>query len=137
MNSATTPTLAAIVVQLLLGLAVFLANRRRTSNQCFLLLSIIIGAWLGSLYLAFIAKSVGAAEFAIRQASAVALLYFPALNLLRLSVEHKSRTWRDILSQSWLWLIVTLVSIIVCQTKLFLVGADLPVAGVPKAIYAK
>src|SRR5438270_4355076 len=100
MTSATTPTLVAIAVQLLLGLSVFLANHKRTSNQCFLVLSVVIGFWLGGLYLAFTAKSSGGAEFAIRQASAAGLLYFTALNLLRLSVGKKSRNWREILCRS-------------------------------------
>ena len=70
MNAHTVPTLVALGVQIALGLAVFQANRRRLANQCFLLLSLTIGAWLGSLYLAFIARSPSLAEFAIRQASA-------------------------------------------------------------------
>lgn len=140
MNSATTPTVVAILIQLFLGLAVFLANPRRTSNQCFLFLSVVIGSWLGSLYLAFIAKSPGAAEFAIRQASAAGLLYFAALNLLRLAVGHKSQNWRDILSKSRVWLIVTSTAVILCQTNLFLKGAEMhqgPGAGAPNPIYAK
>jgi signal transduction histidine kinase/GAF domain-containing protein len=140
MNNATTPTLVAIGVQLVLGLVVFLANRKRTSNQCFLILSIVIGVWLGSLYLAFVAKNSGAADFAIRQASAAGLLYFAALNLLRLSVGHNSWKWRDILSQSWLWLLVTMAAVIVCQTKFFLIRAEmpqLPGSGAPNPIYAK
>ena len=139
MNSTTTPTLVAIAVQLLLGLMVFLANRRRTSNQSFLILSVVIGFWLGSLYLAFVAKSSGIAEFAIRQASAAGLLYFAALNLLRLAVGHKTRNWREIISHSWLWLFVTLVAVILCQTKLFLKGAEMPKiagTGAPNPIYA-
>ncbi|HST29358.1 MAG TPA: ATP-binding protein, partial [Chthoniobacterales bacterium] len=125
---------------LLLGMAVFLANRRRTSNQCFLLLSIVIGLWLGSLYLAFTAKSPGVAEFAIRQASAAGLLYFTALNLLRLSAGQKLSNWRDIISQSGLWLVFSLAAVILCQTKFFLKGAELPPvpgAGAPNPIYAK
>jgi len=43
MNNAAFPTLAAIVIQLALGLTVFQANPRRKSNQCFLLLSAVIG----------------------------------------------------------------------------------------------
>src|ERR1043166_7392674 len=126
MSSATTPTLIAILIQLLLGVVVFLANPKRTSNQCFLFLSIVIGSWLGSLYLAFTARSSTVAEFAIRQASAAGVLYFLALNLLRLTVGQKSRNWRDILSQSRIWLITTVGAVVICETKLFLRGAQLP-----------
>jgi PAS domain S-box-containing protein len=140
MSSATTPTVIAIVVQLALGFAVFLANRKRTSNQCFLLLSIVIGSWLASLYFAFTAKSSGVAEFAIRQASVAGLLYVAVLNLLRLSIGQKMQNWRLILSRSRLWLIVTLAASIFCETKLFLKGAVMPPApglGAPNPLYAK
>ena len=79
MDSAITPTLAAITFQMALGLIVFFANRHKLASQCFLLLSIVIVAWLGSLYLAFEAKTAHAAEFAIRQASATGALYLTAL----------------------------------------------------------
>jgi uncharacterized membrane protein YhfC len=53
MNSATTAVLAALTIQIGLGLAVFQANPKRQSNQCFLILSLTIAAWLASLYIAF------------------------------------------------------------------------------------
>ena len=81
MTGATIPTFGAILVQLALGLAVFQANRHRLANQCFLLLSLIVGAWLGSIYLAFVATNPQVAEFAIRQASATGVVYLATLNL--------------------------------------------------------
>src|SRR5436189_1107011 len=104
MTGATIPTFGAILVQLALGLAVFQANRHRLANQCFLLLSLIIDAWLASLYLAFISRTSGAAEFAIRQASASGALYLATLNLLRLSIRQKQENWRDIFRNSRVWL---------------------------------
>ena len=59
MNAVTIPTLAALLLQITLGLAVYQANRRRLANQCFLLLSVTIAAWLGSLYFTFVAKTPG------------------------------------------------------------------------------
>src|SRR6476620_725960 len=106
MNSVTFPTLAALCIQIALGIAVFQANRRRLANQCFLLLSLAIAAWLGSLYLAFIAKSPSTAEFAIRQASASAVFYRAALNLLRLSVRRQLSGWRSLLNHSSIWLFI-------------------------------
>src|SRR6266446_4662523 len=96
MTAATVPTLAALVLQLALGLTVFLSNRRRLANQSFLLLSLTICAWLGSLYLAFIATSPQLAGFAIRQASVAGALYLLTLNFLRLSVRQRERGWRGI-----------------------------------------
>jgi len=120
MNSATVPTLAAIVIQLGLGLAVFQANRRRKSNQCFFLLSLIIGAWLGCLYLVFVATKPGLTEFFIRQASAAGALILVAFNILRLSIQRQNQRWRTILRESWLWLVVALAVVGLCQTGFFL-----------------
>ncbi|MGH8095305.1 MAG: ATP-binding protein [Chthoniobacterales bacterium] len=132
MNAATIPTLAALVLQIALGLAVFQANRRRLANQCFLLLSLTIAAWLGSLYLGFIATSPAAAEFAIRQASVSAACYLTALNLLRLSVRQQLGGWRGLLNHSRVWLLLTLVVAVLCQTRLFLQAAQMSaIPGLP------
>ena len=135
MTGSTVPTAGALLLQFALGLVVFLANRHRLANQCFLLLSLTIDAWLGSLYLAFVASNPAVAEFAIRQASASGALYLAMLNLLRLSVRQKD--WRDILRHSRSWLILTISVVALCQTKAFLRGAQMPhlTGGAPSPIY--
>lgn len=125
MNSST-PTVAAFGIQLGLGLAVFYANPRRKSNQAFLLLSLAIVAWLGTLYLAFSAKTEAMAEFAIREASATAVLYLVCINLLRIAITKKPDSWSQLLKQSRLWLIFTSGMVVLCQTKFFLAGAQMP-----------
>ena len=125
MNSATFPTLAALVLQIALGIAVFQANRHRLANQCFLLLSITIAGWLGSLYAAFGAHSAHAAEVAIRQASATSLLYLATLNLLRLSVRQQLHGWKQLLGHSRIWLLCTFAMVGLCQSHFFLRGAEL------------
>jgi nitrogen-specific signal transduction histidine kinase len=137
MTDVTIPTLAALLTQLAIGLAVFVANPHRLANQCFLVLSLTIDAWLGTLYFGFIARTPQVAEFAIRQASATGVLYLAALNLLRLSVRQKQQTWRDILSHSRVWLTLTIGIVLLCQTKVFLKGAAMPhvAGGTPSPIY--
>src|SRR6266404_1615789 len=115
MNGATTPTLVAIFVQLGLGVAVFYANPARKSNQCFLVLSLTTSAWLASLYWAFSARTVGSAEFWIRQASATGVIYFPALDLLRLSILRKRENWSGLLYRSRIWLALTVGVVVLCQ----------------------
>src|SRR5690349_11341794 len=139
MNSVTFPTLAALFMQIALGIAVFQANRRRLANQCFLLLSLAIAAWLGSLYLAFIAKNPSTAEFAIRQASASAVFYLATLNLLRLSVRQELIGWRSLINRSRIWLFIAFAFACLCQTRVFLIGAQLSVTpGLPpKAVYGE
>src|SRR5438105_10387959 len=126
MSGATVPTIGAIALQLILGLAVFQANPKRRLNQCFLLLSLVIIAWLGSLHFAFTARDSIVAEFAIRQASAAGALYLAMLNLLRLSVRHREQSWLDILGRSRVWLAVTAGIVALCQTDFFLQGARIP-----------
>ena len=126
MSGATVPTIGAIALQLILGLAVFQANPKRRLNQCFLLLSLVIIAWLGSLHFAFTARNSIVAEFAIRQASAAGALYLAMLNLLRLSVRHREQSWLDILGRSRVWLAVTVGIVALCQTTFFLEGARIP-----------
>lgn len=139
MNNATTPTVVVVIIQIGLGLAVFYANPRRTSNQCFLFLSLIISAWLGSLGLAFSAKSIGLAEFAIRQANATGVLYLFGLNLLRLSTSRPTENWRELFHRCRLWSIASLAVIAFCQTKIFLKGAKMPtsIGAVPTPIYGE
>src|SRR5450432_4003885 len=136
MTGATFSTLA-ILVQLALGLAVFQANRRRLANQCFLLLSLTIAAWLGCLFLAFSASSPSVAEFAIRQGSVAGAIYVAVLNLLRLAVRQREQSWGSVLRDSRWWLATTIGVAVLCQTKLFLKGAQLSqVIGVaPTPIY--
>ena len=126
MNSAAAPTLVALIIQCGLGLVVFFANRRRRSNQCFLILSLAIVAWMGSMYSAFAATNHRLAEFAIREASAAAALIFASFNLLRLSIREKQKSWGQMFRHSRSWLLVTSAIVVLCQTKFFLQGARIP-----------
>ncbi len=119
MTGAAIPTLAAMLLQLALGLAVYLANRKRLSNQCFLLFSVSLVGWLGGLLLAFNAQSVQMAEFAIRQASVGGAMYLISLNILRISVRHREEGWRGILRRSKTWVFATIAIVVLCQTKYF------------------
>jgi nitrogen-specific signal transduction histidine kinase len=125
MNSSSIPIIAALLVQLGLGLIVFQANRHRKSNQCFLVLSLVAVGWLLSLYRTLGAPSATQAAFWIRQASASGVLLLVVFNLLRLSIKKEERPWREILADSWIWLGLTLVLVTFCETRLFLEGARL------------
>src|SRR5437660_6980141 len=119
MIGSTGAILTAVLIQLALGGTVFLANRQRKSNQAFLLLSLAATAWLGSLYYILTATQLRVAEVGIREASVAGILILAMLNLLRLSL-GRQQTWRAILGQSKLWLILTAGIIVLCQTRFFL-----------------
>ena len=120
MNSATTAVLAALIIQVGLGLAVFQANPKRQSNQSFLILSLAIAFWLGNLYFAFHATNSLVGERSIRGASAAVPLILVGFNILRLSIRERRHGWRGILRHSRLWLIIGFAIVWLCQTKLFL-----------------
>jgi hypothetical protein len=126
MNSVTAPILAALAAQLGLGLAVFIANPQRKSNQCFLLLSLVAVGWLGSLYGASTTRNPAIAAVCIREASAAGAFILTALNLLRLSIRWRQESWGGILRRSWGWLVLTFGIVVLCQTDFFLKGARMP-----------
>ncbi len=126
MNGATFPLFAAIFIQLGLGLAVFLPNSKRLSNQCFLLLCLAIATWITCLSFIFGTTSPRVAEFWIRQVSVAGAAILTSFNFLRLSIRERREGWRGILKKSGIWLLITAGVIILCQTKLFLQGAHVP-----------
>jgi PAS domain S-box-containing protein len=124
MNSATIPILAALVIQLALGVVVFQSNWHRKSNQCFLLLSLLAAGWLASLYYAFTANNPAGAIFGIRQAWAFGPLILTGLNLLRICLRRDHETWSQIFRRSRLWFLAAAAVICLCETNFFLQGTQ-------------
>jgi PAS domain S-box-containing protein len=137
MNTATAPILVALVLLALLGLVVFQSNPKRRSNQAFLLLAMAGTAWLVTLYFATTATTASSATFFIRQASVCGPLILLAFNFLRLAIRYPELGWGAIVRRSRAWLIATAVVAVLCQTKLFLVGAILPTSSgaTPHPVY--
>src|SRR5437899_12090583 len=123
MIGSTLAILIALLTQLGLGLAVFLANRHRKSNQAFLLLSLASAAWLASLYYILTATSLPAAQIGIGEASSAGVLIIAMLNLLRFSFGRAARHWRSILAQSRVWLLVAAATIVFCSIEFVLLWA--------------
>jgi PAS domain S-box-containing protein len=120
MIGSTLAILAALGIQLALGVTVFVANRDRKSNQAFLLLSLAAALWLATLYYIITAKSLLAAEIGIREASVAGISILAMLNLLRLSITRGQYNWRAILRDSRIWLVLAIALTVLCQTKFFL-----------------
>lgn len=139
MSGVTIPNLAALALQLGLGIAVFIANPKRRANQCFLLLSLTIGVWLCSLLFGSITRIESHAVFWMRQASAAGVLYLALLNLLRLCIRHSNRSWWALAKSSRAWLICTIGAVVLCQTNWFLQGAILPATSdlAPRPVYGE
>ena len=125
-SSPTVPLFIAILIQITLGLGVFSANPKRASNQCFLLLCLIIACWLYALHVTFTAQGPGIAEFSIRQASVAGAGILTLFNFLRLSIRERRSGWPGILNHSRTWLVITVAVVIFCQTRWFLTGVRMP-----------
>src|SRR5438128_3378381 len=127
MNSATAPIIVALVVQVGLAFAVFHANPKRRSNQCFLLLSLAICVWLANLYFGLSTSVPSIAELCIREANATGAIIFALVNLLRLTIRNRESRWRHLLKDSIPWFAFSIGIVILCQTNLFLKGVRLSV----------
>lgn len=141
MNAETIPLWLALFIQIGLGLAVFRANYRSYSNQSFLIVSLIVSAWLLSLLFAFNAANVLDAEFWIRTASATGILIVNGFNLLRLAIVCRETGWKDIGKRSAILAGASAVMIGLCYTSFFLRYAELrreeapPHEMVPQPVY--
>src|SRR5438132_1639081 len=140
MTITTIPVLVALLIQVGLGLSIFLANSKRKTNQCFLLLSVAIACYLTALYVGSTTSNTAVAEFCIREASAAAAVIFGSFNLLRLSIRERHQDWKQLFNRSRVWAIATIAIVVLCQTKLFLQGARVPDHGgggilLPSPIY--
>jgi PAS domain S-box-containing protein len=135
MNPNAVSTITAAIVQFALGVAVFYANPKRRSNQCFLLLTLVIVAWLSSLLTAFSSLSELGAKIGIREASVFGFLYLVTINFLRLSIVRQQDSWSNIFWASRFWLCSAVLVTTLCQTPFFLRHATLSTTSAPSALY--
>src|SRR5437588_2132611 len=135
MNIGSIPLWLALFLQLGLGLAVFRANPRSYVNQSFLLVSVILSAWLVSLHFAFGASQAGAAAFWIRNASASGPLIAIGFDLLRLAILCREGGWRDIWRRSAVLALSSLAVMAMCYMPLFLRYAEIRTGEIPRPVY--
>jgi len=135
MSIESIPLWLALILQLGLGLAVFRANSRSYVNQSFLLVSVILSAWLVSLHFAFGSTQAGPAAFWIRNASACGPLIVLGFNLLRLAILCRDDGWRGIGRRSAILTQASLIVGAICYTTLFLRHAEIRPGEIPLPIY--
>ena len=83
----------AVSCHLLLGIIVFLTNPRRSINRSFLLMTLVVGGWIGGIQLVFFVRDPGQAVYWLRLCSAWGSLTPAAFVLLRHSILHHDETW--------------------------------------------
>jgi nitrogen-specific signal transduction histidine kinase len=135
MNIASVPLWLALFLQLGLGLAVFRANSRNYVNQSFLLVSVILSAWLVSLHFAFGATEAGAAAFWIRNASACGPLIAIGFDLLRLAILCREGGWRAIWRRSSVLVVTGVAGGAICYLPPFLRRAEIRNGEIPLPVY--
>lgn len=123
MNEFLALIIFAFGVNLFFGVMVFFAQRHRLINQCFLVFSLAMAAWLTCLGRGAHPASVESAVFWIRQASAIASFVPVAANFLRLAIILPDASWRRIFVRSGWWLAAFVFNFGLCQTSFFLKSA--------------
>ena len=129
--------LAALVCNLLLGLAVYAVNPRRPTNRSFLLLTGIICTWLGLMAAALLARAPERIAWLIRILSAVGSFWPATFGLLRLSILHYRERWRDHFRRAWVWFLAAGSTAAFCFSPYFLTGVRMigPRADMPAPVY--
>ncbi|MFN2507223.1 MAG: ATP-binding protein [Chthoniobacterales bacterium] len=135
MIAETLPLWLALFIQLGLGLAVFRANPKNYGNQSFLLVSLVISAWLLSLHFAYNATEADVAALWIRNASASGLLIVSGFNLLRLAIVCRAAGWGAITRRSAALVVSTLILAALCYTPWFLRTAEIRSGQTPRPLY--
>jgi signal transduction histidine kinase len=126
--------IAALLVVLALGLAVFWTNARRATNQFFLLLAVLASCWILALMLAFSSEDPAHIARFVSLATAIGSCAPLVVNYLRQSIASREEGLLAIVARSPLWLLVNLAIVGLCQTRFFLRGVNLPGLAEPYAI---
>jgi PAS domain S-box-containing protein len=119
---------------LVLGVLVFLTNRKRPTNVVFLLLSLVLVAWLTFLGIAFYVGQLGMAAIMVRASNAIGAFAPFTFNALRLSIVRRSRRY-SVLRHSWVWLLSAIVVGALCLTRIFLREVIISGGGIPEPVY--
>lgn len=116
----------ALIVDLAYGIMIFLTNSRRSVNQQFLTLSLVLAAWMTCVLFILKVNTPTQAAFWLRQAFAMSALIPVACNLLRLSIKYPQDTWWRCLVRSVGLIGVAVLVILACQTRFFIRDVVLP-----------
>ena len=116
----------ALLIDLGYGLIVYGTNRKRTLNQHFLTLSLVIGFWVFCVWMALNATTESQAGLWIRQASGSGILVITVLGFLRLAIKYQGDTWLQTIIRSRWAVLGCLLILLLCQTPFFMQGVRLP-----------
>lgn len=139
MNPVHISILSVLMINVALGMFVFFTHPRRAPNQHFLVLSLVIAAWMACIENILLAPDATLAAFWIRQSSAVSVLVPTAFDFLRRSISGRSTRWGSILRQGRPMLALSALIMLLCQTDIYLrtalVAGNPSVQPAPEAVY--
>jgi signal transduction histidine kinase len=125
MTLAHVSITVALWVDLLYGLLVFFTNPRRSANQQYLVLSLCLGAWLGSVLGALLARSSEQAQTWIGNAFVATTLIPAAFNLVRMAIRKPEDTGLRILGRAKWVLSASILFSLLCKLPGFIKSVDL------------
>ena len=117
--------LTALITNVSIGIAVFFTNRKRVANQHFFTMTLITAAWLASLGFSSMSDNSADLEFWIRQSSLLGALTPATFNILRFAISRPTEGWLIALWHGRVWLLCSAGVGILCQSDLFLTGANI------------
>ncbi len=109
----------AILVCIILGVAVYLTNPRRTTNQAFLVLSALIAGWLTCLAVGIHATDAVRAKHCIKGSTIFSIFLPLAVNWLRLSIQYPQKSMAAIVRQAPVWLTLAVLTATSCTTDFY------------------
>jgi hypothetical protein len=128
MNLTTThlTVATALVVDVAYGIMVYVTNPRRTTNQQFLVLTLILGGWMACVWNVLIATTEGTAEIWLRVAFMISQLVPTVFLFMLTAITRPELTaWQGIYRARRL-LLINLAIAVMCMTDSFIRGVSLP-----------
>ncbi|MDA0577880.1 MAG: PAS domain-containing protein, partial [Verrucomicrobia bacterium] len=120
MTAAHLFVLLSVVVNLVYGIMVYLTNPRRSANQQFLTLTLVLGAWMACVWNALNARTPEVATIGVRWASAFAQLVPTAFFLLRIAIIRPDLSWSGGVRRALPLLLVNAAIGVMCLTPFYL-----------------
>lgn len=131
--------LLTIVGTLVLGFAVYFANRRRASNQLFLACSLAFFAWLVWMALGFTLADPRIVAASVRSCNAIGLFIVAFFHCLARSFSHPEDSWLQTVWRERVWMFGSILLGLLCLTKFFLadvvIPRDLPIPRPAEPVY--
>ncbi len=125
MSPFETYFIFVFIINIALGIGVFVTNHRRTVNQLYLALSFIITLWLVSNWLILHAKNTDDAKRYVQFATAIAIFIPTSCHLLRIAILHQGDSWIQCVYRARKLLLICIAVSLLCFTPYLILDMSL------------